>query len=42
MGLASTDPNEPNPIRVADNLVQKDVIKAFLIPAWGRPSRESR
>jgi hypothetical protein len=35
MGLVSTDPNEPNPIRVADNLIQTGVIKEFLVPDVG-------
>jgi hypothetical protein len=35
MSLVSTDPNEPNPIRVADNLVQIYVIKEFLVPDVG-------
>jgi hypothetical protein len=32
MSLVSTDPNEPSPRRVADNLVQIDVIKEFQVP----------
>jgi hypothetical protein len=35
MGVVSTDPNEPNPIRVAGNLVQIDVIKEFPVPDVG-------